>query len=211
MRGLQRATGRSCGSAAPTVEGVHPRRWWGACEAVPDLGVHAGGLRTSRRGAVMSHSAEASPRGSARASGPDGEEVVAAAVHVSLARLYALRAVYLLIAIGLVVTEWPELVGHDEPGSTMDAVVTCMLVALSLLALVGVRHPLHMLPLLLFESAWKLLWFVFVAVPLWTAGEMDDATWEIAAACSLVVVVLPVVPWRYVWGRYVAAPGDRWR
>jgi hypothetical protein len=34
---------------------------------------------------------------------------------------------------------------------------------------------------------------------------------EVIVSCSLVVVILAVVPWRYVGQHYVAAPGDRWR
>jgi hypothetical protein len=29
--------------------------------------------------------------------------------------------------------------------------------------------------------------------------------------CSLVVVVIAVIPWRYVWRNYVRAAGDPWR
>jgi hypothetical protein len=28
--------------------------------------------------------------------------------------------------------------------------------------------------------------------------------------CSVVVLILAVVPWRYVWRTYVRAAGDRW-
>jgi len=34
---------------------------------------------------------------------------------------------------------------------------------------------------------------------------------EVLTNCSLVVVIVVVVPWRYVWRRYVVAEGDRWR
>jgi hypothetical protein len=158
----------------------------------------------------MEHTADASPGRAASTSGQDGQEAVAPAIGVPPARLHVLRAGYLLVAIGLVVTRWP-LLADPQPWPTMEGVVTCMLVAVSLLAFVGVRHPLRMLPLLLFESAWKLIWLAVVAVPLWLTGRMDDATWDTASACLWVGVVLFVIPWRYVWVQYVTDPGDRWR
>ena len=87
----------------------------------------------------------------------------------------------------------------------------CMLTALSLLALLGLRRPVAMLPVLLFESAWKLLWLGLVALPRAMAGDLDAATTELLVNCSLVVVVLVAVPWRHVWRAYVVAPGERWQ
>jgi hypothetical protein len=34
---------------------------------------------------------------------------------------------------------------------------------------------------------------------------------EVMVNCSLVVIIVAVVPWRYVWQRYVMVKGDRWR
>ncbi len=118
---------------------------------------------------------------------------------------------YLFVAVGLAVTRWPLLVHHDEPWPTMHGVVTCMLVAMSVLAFLGVRHPLQMLPLLLFESAWKLIWLSVVALPAVMAGDVDEAMSQVIFSCSLVIIILAVIPWRYVWQRYVTAKGDRWR
>jgi hypothetical protein len=56
---------------------------------------------------------------------------------------------------------------------------------------------------LLFESAWKLLWLGLVALPQAVDGTLDAATKEIVLNCSLVVLVLAVIPWRHVWGGYV--------
>jgi hypothetical protein len=130
---------------------------------------------------------------------------------ISLPRLYALRAGYLLLAVGLAVTVWPDLVRHDEPWSVPQSVVTGMLAALSALAFLGLRYPVRMLPLLLFESAWKLIWLAFVALPRWIAGRLDAETLDTAFACALVVIVLAVIPWRAVYAHYVAERGDRWR
>jgi hypothetical protein len=82
---------------------------------------------------------------------------------------------------------------------------------MSLLALLGLRYPVRLLPILLFESLWKLIWLPVVALPALAAGEVDAAMSEVIVNCSLVVIILAVVPWRYVWQRYVVAKGDRWR
>ncbi|WP_104167929.1 hypothetical protein [Arthrobacter sp. SX1312] len=129
---------------------------------------------------------------------------------LSLLRLYLLRAGYLLMALGLALTRWPLLIGHDASWALMDGVVVCMLVAQSLLFFLGVRYPVKMIPILLFEMTWKLIWLSTVAMPLWLAGELDDATTRVAISCSLVVIVLVILPWPYLVRQYVIKRGDRW-
>jgi len=129
----------------------------------------------------------------------------------SLPRLYAVRAGYALLAIGLAIEKWPVVLDHDASWGGMGSVVDCMLAAMSLLAFVGLRHPVKMLPLLVFETVWKLIWLSAVALPAWASDRMDDDTWATTFACLLVVVYLVVVPWRFVFRQYVRTPGDRWR
>jgi hypothetical protein len=129
---------------------------------------------------------------------------------LSLFRLHAMRAGYLLMGVGLAAVKWPLLASsHEMP--VFEGVVTAFLVALSLLALLGLRYPVKLLPVLLFESAWKLIWLAVVALPRAVAGELDAATEEVLVSCSLLVVILAVTPWRHVWRQYVRAEGDRWR
>ncbi|TDC85800.1 hypothetical protein E1193_01775 [Micromonospora sp. KC606] len=66
-----------------------------------------------------------------------------------------------------------------------------------------------MVPVLLFESAWKPIWLALVAVP--QGGAMDAATREVAVSCSLAVLILAVIPWRFAFTRYVTRRGDRRR
>jgi hypothetical protein len=120
-----------------------------------------------------------------------------------------MRGAYLVIAVGLVVVKWP-LLPTASSLPLFEGVTLAMLVAMSLLALLGVRYPVRMLPVLLFESAWKLLWLGLVALPRAIAGTLDDATTQILVNCSLVVVVLAAIPWLYVWRRFVREAGDRW-
>jgi hypothetical protein len=129
---------------------------------------------------------------------------------LSLTRLHLMRAGYLLMGVGLALVKWPLL--PDAAGLPLyEGVTLCLLTAMSLLAFLGLRYPVTLLPVLLFESAWKLLWLALVALPKAISGGLDAATTETAINCSLVLVVLAVIPWPYVWRNYMLATGDRWR
>jgi hypothetical protein len=135
---------------------------------------------------------------------------IAPASEPSTTGLNLMRAGYLLMGVGLAIKKWPLLGGaHTLP--LFEGVTLCLLVAMSLLAFLGLRYPVKLLPLLLFESAWKLLWLALVALPKAIDGNLDKATSDIVFNCSFVVLILAVTPWPYVWRTYVRAPGDRWR
>lgn len=82
---------------------------------------------------------------------------------------------------------------------------------MSLLAFLGLRYPVRMLPILLFEVIWKIIWIAAVAVPHLIADDINAATRAVLVNCSLVVIIIAVIPWRYVWERYIRAPADAWR
>lgn len=126
-----------------------------------------------------------------------------------IGRLTALRAGYAFMAVGLAVVKWPLLPGAAA-SPVSDGVVTCLLTALSLLAVLGLRHPVRMLPILLFEVAWKTIWIAVVALPDMVAGDLDTATRTVLVNCSLVVVIAAVIPWRHVWTSYVTTPAEPW-
>jgi hypothetical protein len=129
---------------------------------------------------------------------------------LSLRRLHLMRAGYLLMGVGLVLVKWP-LLRDARTLPLYEGVTLCLLVAMSLLAFLGLRYPVRLLPVLLFESTWKLLWLGLVALPKALDDDLDAGTSEIAVSCSVVVVILAVIPWGYVWRTYVRASGDRWR
>ena len=159
----------------------------------------------------MRSTTSASPRLADTAPRQDDRNVTAAATSVSLPRLYLLRLGYLVVAVGLALTKWPLLINHDRPWPLFEGVETCMLVALSLLAFLGLRYPVQMLPILLFELGWKFIWVAVVVLPLWISNQMDPATLQVFYSCLVVLIVLAVIPWRYVVAHYVMKPGDRWR
>ncbi|MBV9748977.1 MAG: hypothetical protein JO157_09190 [Acetobacteraceae bacterium] len=129
---------------------------------------------------------------------------------VPLYRLYLLRAMYLIIAAGMGVQIWP-LLFHHRPWEVMHGVGVSFLAALTLICLAGVRYPLAMLPLLVFEFLWKAIWMLAIALPAVLHHHFDADVRETAFACGLGVVLVPLVlPWPYLFARFVRAPGDRW-
>ena len=130
---------------------------------------------------------------------------------VSLTRLYLLRAVYLIIAVGLGLVVWPGVIHHDQPWGTMQGFVNCMLAAFGLLCALGIRYPLQMLPVLLWDLTWKTLWLLVVALPAWRAGPLDQAMMENLLAVGMVVIIPLAMPWGHVVNQYLKQPGDRWR
>jgi hypothetical protein len=126
-------------------------------------------------------------------------------------RLHVLRLGYLILGGGLMVYKWPLLIQHDNPWPLTDSVVVCVLVGMSIIALLGLRYPVQLLPILLFEVVWKLIWLGVVALPLWLDHEMDPDTRALTNEILWVAVFLAVIPWRYVFSHYLARRGDRWR
>lgn len=134
------------------------------------------------------------------------------ASELSLFRLYLLRAMYLLIALAQGSQTWPAIVHHTRPWDMWHGVGMSFLGALTALSLLGVRYPVRMLPLLIFEFAWKLLWVLAIWLPLSLAHRVDVDTADVFPSIFLGVVLVPLVlPWGYVWRNYVTAPADRWK
>ena len=130
---------------------------------------------------------------------------------ISMFRLLLLRAVYVLLAVGGGFISWLEILDPMRKWELMHGVVVSMLGAMSILALLGIRYPLQMLPLLFWEVTWKTIWLLRVALPLWRSHEMDQATADNVFACLIVVIVAVAIPWGYVFENYVKKGGDPWR
>lgn len=128
----------------------------------------------------------------------------------SILRLNLLRLCYLLLAVGLAVQFWPLLFGAITERSTDGAIVAAFLSALSLVSFLGLVAPLRMLPILLYEIAWKVIWSITVALPKWLAGDVDQDLQANLFAVSFVIPFLFIFPWRYFFAE-IAANRDPWR
>jgi len=129
---------------------------------------------------------------------------------VSPIRLWVMRGMYLVMAIGLGLTIWPLIVSHDPALPRMTGIALALLGTIGLLSLLGLRYPLQMMPLLLFELSWKAIWLVAFAGPRWLDGTLDEGMRTTVFDTSLGLVLIAAIPWRYFWANYVARPADPW-
>jgi hypothetical protein len=128
---------------------------------------------------------------------------------LSLFRLNVMRVIYFLIAFAEGSQVVPALFAHEP---TARGVIPALLSGFCLMCVLGLRYPRRMLPLLLFELAWKYIWFFAFGLPQYLSGQVPPTFGEDFKAITAGVVVMPfVIPWGYVWRHYVKAPGDRWR
>jgi hypothetical protein len=130
---------------------------------------------------------------------------------VSTFRLYLLRAMYVFMAVGLGIFKLPGILNPAPGISNSGTVVGSVLSALALLAVVGIRYPLKMLPLLFFELLWKVIWLLSWGLPLWFTQQLGMDSQETLISVLVGVVLVPlVIPWGYVFKQYVKAPGNPW-
>ncbi len=129
----------------------------------------------------------------------------------SLFRLYTLRLCYLILAGGLGTYIWPVILHHSSELAIAAGIRLSLLAGLGLTAVLGLRYPVQMVPLLLFELIWKAIYLVAFALPLWSAHQINAAVAEDIKAVVMVVIFIPLIPWRYVFAHYIVKRGERWK
>jgi hypothetical protein len=120
-------------------------------------------------------------------------------------RISALRFFYAVIILLLGVQVWTEIITHQEAWQPLPAVAFSFWGALSALAILGLAHPIKMIPLLLIQFSYKLIWLIMVAYPLWAANHLVISQAQGLTKANLIGVVLDllVIPWGYVFKKYI--------
>jgi hypothetical protein len=118
--------------------------------------------------------------------------------------IYLLRLLYVLMFFVLGKDTWTHILTYRGPWDPTDAVVWCVWTAFATLAGLGIVHPVRMIPIVLLEIFYKVLWLNLVAYPLWAKGALWGSPAE-AIALSFLWVILPIVavPWGYVFVTYI--------
>jgi len=140
-----------------------------------------------------------------------GETSSAPTHELSLVRLYTLRLCYLILAGGLGTFIWPVVIQHTSELAIAKGIQLSLLAGLGATAVLGFRYPVKMLPLLLFELIWKAIYLAAFALPLWSANQINAATAEDIKSVLMVVIFIPLIPWKYVFAHYIVQRGERWK
>ena len=121
--------------------------------------------------------------------------------------LYLLRLLYVLMFFWLGKITWTQILTHQGPWDPINAVAWCVWTAFATLAGIGIIHPVKMLPIVLLEIFYKVMWLILVAYPLWSNGKLAGSPAE-GITASFLWVLLPIVavPWGYVFTNYVYKP-----
>lgn len=127
---------------------------------------------------------------------------------ISTVRLYVMRALYGLNFLLLGSDVWPQLLTQQEVWDPVHGAAFSFWGALSILSALGLRYPLQMLPLLLLQFVYKLIWLTAVGPSLWAAGQAAGMTEAFAVGIVLDIIA---IPWPYVMTHYVRQRGDRWK
>ena len=129
---------------------------------------------------------------------------------VPLWRLYLLRANYLLWAVAGLFLALPPLF---DPAPSARGMVDSMFVGLWAMGILGVRYPLQMLPIFLFEFVWKSVWLLAFGIPQWlgTRPASPRLAADLVEIGNGPILFGIIIPWGYVWRHYVKQPSERWR
>jgi hypothetical protein len=123
------------------------------------------------------------------------------------ANIYLLRLLYALMFLVLGRSTWTEILTHQGAWEGLDAMAWTVWTAFATLAGLGILRPLKMLPILLLEIFYKVMWLAMVAYPLWSRGELAGSSVEgMADAFLWVILAIVAVPWGHVAREYFTWP-----
>src|SRR5262245_59121443 len=124
---------------------------------------------------------------------------------VSTFRLYVLRVVYVVTFLFVGTNAWNGMLTYIGAWDPLQGVAFSFWAAYATLMILGWRYPLKLLPLLLLQFFYKLVWLFAVAYPLWSSGQLSGSSASGLATIFLMAVVvdLAAIPWPYALRSYV--------
>jgi hypothetical protein len=122
---------------------------------------------------------------------------------VSKFRFYLLRFYYTLNFVALGYQAWSEIFAHTGLWEPIEGIAYSFWAAFSLLAILGIIHPMKMIPLLLVQFTYKLIWSIIVAYPIWNANQLPASHELTNIMVKGVFIDLLIIPWPYVLRNFI--------
>jgi hypothetical protein len=117
--------------------------------------------------------------------------------------VFMLRLNYFLAAAFVATNSWTILLRHEGPWDPYRALAICVWAAYPTLMLLGLLHPVRMLPIMFFMITYKTIFLAVVSYPLWQAGTLAGTTLAWTKDFLWLPLALVAVPWGYAWRTYV--------
>jgi hypothetical protein len=135
--------------------------------------------------------------------GPDNEHYEG----VYKINIYLLRLLFILMFLVLGKTAWSHILSSNGSWSPAEAAAWCVWGSYSVLSVIGIIRPLKMLPIILLEILYKVLWLILIAYPLWSTNQLIGSPAE-EMTRSFLWVALPILamPWKYAFETYIFKP-----
>jgi hypothetical protein len=122
---------------------------------------------------------------------------------LSTFRFYLLRFYFALNVAALGFQAWSEIMSHKGLWEPIPGIAYSFWAAFSLLAILGIVHPLKMIPLLLLQFTYKLIWSIMVAYPIWSAHQLPASHELTNIMVKGVIIDLFILPWPYVLRNFI--------
>jgi hypothetical protein len=118
--------------------------------------------------------------------------------------IYLLRLMFILMVVFLGKDSWTHILSFKGTWNPSNAMTWCIWASYSVLAILGIIHPLKMLPVVMLEIFYKVLWLIIVAYPLWKSNQLTGSPAE-GMTNAFLWVLLPMIamPWRYFFKEYI--------
>jgi len=124
-------------------------------------------------------------------------------------RLHVLRAVAVFFAVSGCLS-YPQMLFNASANDR--GMIKAFLTGLWLMSFLAIRYPRKMLPIFLFEFAWKAVWLLVFGLPQWISGDGSPRLNQDLLEIGLTPILLAlVIPWGYVWSSYFKRPAEPWR
>lgn len=123
---------------------------------------------------------------------------------VARIKIYLLRLLFILMLVFLGKDSWTYIFTHKGTWDPAEAMNWCIWASFSALSVLGLIHPLKMLPLIMLEILYKTIWLILVAYPLWAADQLWGSPAE-GMVFAFLLLPLPIIamPWKYAFRKYV--------
>lgn len=126
-------------------------------------------------------------------------------IGLSKFRILLLRFYYVLMISVLGIKVWTEILTHTVLWEPMSAVAYSLWATFAVLSIIGLLHPVKMIPIILLNITYKIIWLAIVAYPLWSTNQLEGSNTEGLTRSNSIgfIIDIFVIPWIYVFKNYI--------